>query len=437
MGTMMAGAAEVQITPPVGTELAGYFHPRVSDGVISELMAKSVVVGEGDERVAVCACDLITMTEEISSEAREIIQEATGIPGGRVMICATHTHTGPELRQNRPIARNEEWIKTLPGLIAESVIAAADNQQEAIVGVGSDHEEGLAFNRRFRYKDGREEFGVKDADEVVGPAGPTDPELGVVTFRADHNEDPFAMICNYSLHIDVTSGNKISADFPAVMTDLLRDVYGEDLVMLYVQGACGNINHVPYMLDRPWPRSGHDKSVQIGRALGGKALGIAEKALPSMRGGVDASREILQVAAYPIDDVVEKRLEQAREKDKPHPAEIRMMERMEDYDEDKVTPRETQAIRIGDAVFCSAPGEYFVEWGLEIKKWSPFEYTFIAELANDSVGYIPTWEAFRRGGYEATPICSVVSHPALGQMIADAQFRACQAFEDRSEGAVD
>ncbi|MFO7948516.1 MAG: hypothetical protein R6V19_17065 [Armatimonadota bacterium] len=429
----MVGAAEVQITPPVGTELAGYFHPRVSDGVIIDLMAKAVVVGE-DDPVAICACDLITMTAEISGAAREIIEEATDIPGERVMICSTHTHTGPELRPNRPIARNEEWVKTLPGLIAEAVIKAAENRQEAYMYVGSEPEEGLAFNRRFRYTDGREEFGIRDDEEkVVGPAGPTDPELGVVAFRTDHGEDPFAVICNYSLHIDVTGGNKISADFPGVMTELLRETYGDDLIMLYVQGACGNINHVPYLLDRPWPRKGHEKSVQVGRALGGKAVCIAEKALPTQSASVDAYREILQVSKYPIDEVVEMRLEAARQKEEPHPAEIRMMERMEDYDPDEIIPRETQAIRLGDVVFCSAPGEYFVEWGLEIKGWSPFEYTFIAELANDSVGYIPTWEAFRRGGYEATPICSVISTPALGQMIADAQFRACQTMWERLE----
>ena len=85
--------------------------------------------------------------------------------------------------------------------------------------------------------------------------------------------------------------------------------------------------------------------------------------------------------------------------------------------------REVQTMRIGDAVFCGAPGEYFVEWGFEIKKWSPFKYTFIAELCDDAVGYIPTYEAFMRGGYEATPVVSVRSTPALGQMIADANFR--------------
>ena len=70
---------------------------------------------------------------------------------------------------------------------------------------------------------------------------------------------------------------------------------------------------------------------------------------------------------------------------------------------------------------CSAaPGELFVEWDSN-QEGSPFE--FIAELCNDAVGYIPTFEAFLRGGYESTPIVSVRSTPALGQMVADANFR--------------
>ena len=66
-----------------------------------------------------------------------------------------------------------------------------------------------------------------------------------------------------------------------------------------------------------------------------------------------------------------------------------------------------------------------------MKQWSPFPYTFIAELANDSVGYIPTFEAFRRGGYEATPVVSVRLTPALGQMVTDANFRSCQKLWKR------
>lgn len=433
---MQVGAAETKISPPLGTELAGYFQTRVSEGVISELMAKALVMGEGADRVALVACDLLVMTAEISSQAREIIERETGISGDRVMIGATHTHTGPELRPDRPIQRNEEYMQALPALIAEAVIAAADNQRPCLACAGRDREEGLAFNRRFRYSDGTEQFGIR-GDSMVDVAGPTDPELGVVAFRETPEAPPFAVVVNYSLHIDVTGGNLISADFPAVMTELLRGVYGEELIVLYVQGACGNINHVPYGKDWPWPRKGVWKSEQIGRALGGKAVAIIEKTRPCESQAVDTAREILDVPRYPLDDLVEQKLAEARQAQGTgdglaSAVQKRLLDCIESYDPEGTDPREVQAMRVGDAVFCSAPGEYFVEWGLEIKKWSPFPYTFISELTNDWVGYIPTFEAFRRGGYEATPIVSVRSTPALGQLIADANFRLCRQLWDAS-----
>ncbi len=110
-----------------------------------------------------------------------------------------------------------------------------------------------------------------------------------------------------------------------------------------------------------------------------------------------------------------------------------MLERAKEWTGEGSRPVETQAIRLGDAVICSAPGELFVEWGLQIKQWSPFPYTFVAELANDSVGYIPTFEAFRRGGYETTPIVSVRLTQALGQLVTDAAFKACQQLWRRRE----
>jgi hypothetical protein len=424
------GAAESNITPPLGTELAGYFETRVSDGVISDLMAKAVVVGTGEERIALIACDLITMSAEVTAEVRQLVEAATGIPGERVMVCSTHTHTGPEIRGGRPIKRNEEYVAGLPGRIAAAAIAAAAKARPACICIGHDHEEGLAFNRRFRYNDATEQFGMS-GDQVAGPAGPTDPELGVVAFRESPEAMPFAVIVNYSLHIDVTGGTKISADFPAVMTKVLRGVYGPDVIVLYVQGACGNINHVPYGKDWPWPRKGVWKSEQVGRALGGKAIAIVEKALPSPSQTVGSAREILDVPRYPLDDLVAARVAKAKAGEGQgltNAVDKRLLERLEDYDPTGTDPREVQALRLGDAVFCGAPGEYFVEWGLEVKKWSPFPYTFIAELANDAVGYIPTYEAFRRGGYEATPIVSVRSTPALGQMIADANFRLARTL---------
>ncbi len=429
---MLVGAAETTITPPVGTPLAGYFHPRISEGVIWDLKAKAVVAGEGSQAVGLIACDLISIPREIVAEVRERLEAATGIPGGRVMVCATHTHTGPETRPSRLVPTNEDYLAALPAMIAEAGIEAAANRRPAQLRLGRDHEEGLAYNRRFRLRDGTEQFGPgSDLDRVAGVAGPTDPELGILAFAAEGQSDPFAVIVNYSLHIDVTGGNLISADYPAVLTEVVRGVYGPEVIVLFVNGACGNINHCAYLRDVPWPPKGVAKSVQIGRALGGKAIGIVEKSLPSRSQTVDAIQEILDVPAYPWDDILEQRLAQARAKEQPNFFEETLLKWVDDYDPSTRRPVETQVLRLGDAVICSAPGELFVEWGLEIKKWSPFPYTFIAELANDSVGYIPTYEAFRRGGYEATPIVSVRLTPALGQLVTDANFRSCQELWKR------
>lgn len=424
MSQLLVGAAETVITPPIGTALAGYFTPRISEGVIYDLKAKAVIAGEGDQAVGLVACDVIGPPADLVQPAREIFAQATGIPGDRLLICGTHTHTGPEVRRGRLIPTNDDYLAELPGLIADAAIRAAANRRPAELKIGRDHEEGLAFNRRFRLRDGSEQFGPSGPEDLAGVAGPTDPELGVLAF-SEEGQDPFAVIVNYSLHIDVTSGNLISADYPAVITETIRAAYGPDTIVLFVNGACGNINHCPYLMDRAWPLKGNAKSTQIGRALGGKALNIAEKALPSLDQTVDVEGEILDVPFFDWPELVEQRVAEARAKEQPNFFEETLLKWYEDWDPQGSRPVETQVIRLGDAVICSAPGELFVEWGLQMKQWSPFPFTFIAELANDSVGYIPTYEAFRRGGYETTPVVSVKLTPALGQLVTDANFRSC------------
>ncbi|MBP1583836.1 MAG: hypothetical protein J6866_07760 [Victivallales bacterium] len=441
--TILVGASEIDMTPPVGMKLSGYFYERISEGVILPLKANALVLGEGDNLCALVSLDLCGLPKVEADIVRQAILRETGIPPERVMLCCTHAHTGPTVRGRKDwedVPLNVEYMDRFESLLAKVVAQAKQNQAPALVCAGMQPEEGLAFNRRFRMRDCTEQFGPNkmrptdvniDEDDTycAGPAGPIDTDFSVIAFKRELTAEPFALIVNYALHVDVTSGNKITSDYPGVMREELKNVYGEGLVTLFLQGASGNINHCPYLQQSPYPHVGEWKSRQIGRAFAGKAMNIAEKALPSQSNVVKMVRTVLEVPKYPKNDQAVQDI-LARIKSKK-PEELTFFEesfvkRYEEYSDEGIDEREVFTLRLGEAALCSVPGELFVEWGLEIKKWSPFKYTFIAELCNDSVGYIPTFEAIRRGGYETTPIISVRSTPALGLMIADANFRNLQ-----------
>lgn len=421
---LQIGAAEVVITPPIGTGLAGYFHQRESIAVKDDLYAKALVASKDGQSIVLVACDLIAISGELIGAVRALMEERTGIPGLNVMLCATHCHTGPDVRDNRIAPRNEEWFAELPQKIVEAVVQANENKRASQIFIGRTHEEGLAFNRRFRLPDSKEQFGTGgNKENVVDSAGPTDPEFGVIKI-CDADGKLFALLINYTLHIDVMGGNELSADYPARLTHTVREVYGDEVISIFTNGAAGNINHVNYLGTPHVPQKGEIKSLQIGRALGGAAINVAEKAPPSKTIEVAAANEIVAIPYHPVDDVVEARLKEIKSKESRAFFDDFFVELVEKYElEGKYADVEVQALRLGDAVFVGIPGELFVEWGLEIKRWSPMPFTFVVELANNCFGYIPTYEAFRRGGYEPTPIVSAQLTQQAGQMMADAAFR--------------
>ena len=63
---------------------------------------------------------------------------------------------------------------------------------------------------------------------------------------------------------------------------------------------------------------------------------------------------------------------------------------------------EVQGIKVGDCVLITAPIELLVEIGLNIKKASPYQHTFVAAFSNGYMHYGPPAEAYSRGGYEVT-----------------------------------
>lgn len=418
-----AGCGQQVISPPLGSLLAGYFHDRVAERIRDDLFARAIVVESGGARLALVSCDLIATGREIADAAKEIIAANVGIPSEHVLIGATHTHTGAEMRGNHAVAKTEEWAGELPGKIAGAVEMAANSMFTATLRPGRTEVEGYAFNRLFRMKDGSELFGRRPG-KVVGVAGPIDPELQTLSI-VDGEERLRGLIVNYALHVDVIGGGSadfVSADWPGEMARNVAAVYGEEVVTVFMQGTAGDINHNPHE-PTALPIRGPEKAIQLGRALAGAAMLATERAEPMEDGAIEAQVETLEIPYYTRDATLMEEVETLKKKEgELTPFEQYTLRKGESWPYDgKIAAVPVQVMRIGDVGLVALPAEIFARIGLEIKQFSPAPFTLVVELANADVSiYVPTTDQAERGAYGARPILSRWLCADAGRQLADA-----------------
>lgn len=435
------GTAVVTINPPTGIGLAGYYHERGNEGVLDDIAAKAVVLDDGTTRAAVVVCDLISMPKWIVARARKQIETRTGIPGSNVMISATHTHTAPVLYREwsrddsdggaKPVAR--DYSEKLPGLIADAVAAAYEKRQSARISVAKEQEPQLAKNRRFWMRDGSVGWNPgKLNPQIVREAGPIDSEVGV--FYAETiaaRPAPLLTFVNYAMHPDTTGGTRISADYPGALARALALHKGPEMLTIFANGTCGNINHI----DVRW--TGPQSSPQEAARLGGTLAGAVFKAYPKLEQLTNTGtlRVRTEVVALPLPAVTEQQLETARfdvrtARDNQPGGFMKLVRAHRVLDiaarEGKPMDVEVQVITLGrDVAWVSWPGEIFVELGLSVKAGSPFRHTYNVELANGTIGYIPNKPAYPEGAYEVE---SARIAEGSGEMLVTSALRMLSAL---------
>jgi hypothetical protein len=415
-----AGAATSNITPPLGSSLNGGMSDRTAQHVHDELHARCLVLDNGQEKLAIVVCDSCMLPQSILNEAKHLAHGHTGIPMDQMLISATHTHTAPTstgVFQSEPNAGYGEFLAVR---ISDGIRRAVSNLAPAKVGWGVGSEPTQVFNRRWKMKEGTklvDPFGRTDyvrmnppraSAELVEPAGPTDPQVGVLALRSADGQ-PLALLANYSLHyVGGVPGGHVSADYFGAFARRIGELLsagGQDppFVGILSNGTSGNINNVNFR------ETGEEQEpyVQMRKVA---ELVAAEAA--RVAGSIDyhdwvplAMREArLRLArrATPKDEVARAKfiLEKA---DGPalsgaeqiYARETVLLNEYPPYVETIV-----QAMRIGELGIAASPCETFVETGLAIKAESPLKPTFTIELANDYRGYLPTAEHHKLGGYE-------------------------------------
>jgi len=432
---LCAGVAVADITPPTGYRMSGYFYERLSTGTANPLHAKALVLRQGDERAALVFCDIIGISLDVSTRARRAASEKTGIPAANILIAATHSHTGPlywgALRKHfHDVAVAEHGrdpceAMDYPGeLVARlvKVIAQADAAaRPVLLAAGSAEQQGLAFNRRFHMKDGSVRFNPGPLNpEIVRPAGPTDPQVGIVLLRDASGARPLAALVNFALHLDTTGGTLYAADYPFYVEQALRETLGDGFVLLFGTGTCGDVNHVDVTKeDRP-------KSESIGRTI----AETVKARLPALRAvaapALAVRREIVRA---PLQQPAPDELAWARENmKKVGSPDLEFLQQVRAYKTLELELRggstvalEVQVFRLSqDVAVVGLPGEIFVELGLAIKRASPFATTLVIELSQDAPEYVPTKKAFAEGSYEV--VNSRVA-PGGGERLVEAAVR--------------
>ena len=414
-----AGAATSNVTPKLGTSMNGLFHERHADHVHDELHARALFLDNGQTRFAFVVVDNCLIPREIFDEAKQQVHEKIDLPVDHMLMSATHTHSAATATPVFLANPDPEYLDYLTSKIADAVELAHNNLQPAEIGWGTGEVPEETFNRRWYMKEGTipenpfdevdqvETNPPRASENLIKPAGPTDPTLSILSVRSPEGR-PIAMLANYSLHyVGGTGGATISADYFGAFAQRVKTLLGAEhqdppFVGLMSNGASGDINNINFRKEGE-SKEAYEQIHHVANQVAAEALKVYE--------GIEHQNWVpLDVAQTEIELGVRKPSEESMararhilaEADRPleggREIYARETKLLTDYP-DRV-PLILQAVRIGDLAISAIPCEVFVEIGLELKDRSPFGTTFTIALANGYNGYLPTPEQHRLGRYE-------------------------------------
>lgn len=392
MGNLSVGAAKIDITPPLGCDMAGYAgRDRGSETINDPLYAKALVFDNGDIQAAIITTDLIGVEATFVDHIRQIIETATGIPAGNAMISCSHTHFGPEVRASRATSPNNPKNRVYADMLVQQLMTvtqlAQQRLQPARVGVGAGIADRVSYNRHTIRPDGSAQtsYRLPDANSDL-TFGPYDSTVRVL--RVDSAAGEFAAsLIHFACHPVTTTDRMytISADYPGYAMEMVEQAEGG--TCLFGLGCAGNI--VPIQREGRYPR-------MIGRTVGGETI------------------KVLQW----IETSAEAKIQIAHQK---HSLELK-----EVIDGKTTEEIDLQCIAVGSIYFIGLPGEIFVEIGFDIVNRAGRENLFVMSMTNGSIGYIPVEIAYKQGGYESN---SSRFRPGCGEQITDAAVELLNQIE--------
>jgi hypothetical protein len=376
-----AAVAKVDITPSDSQWLMGYA-ARQSTGVLDRIYHRIVVMDDGRTQFYLISTDICVFSPTVYDEFARELKQSLGIDPVNLWWTTTHTHSAPELgppemydillKGRSDHAWSREYLALAKQRLVAGISEARSRLAPARIGFGS----GMAManiNRRAKDVNGKVSLGLN-------PDGPVDRQIGLIRLeRMDGSL--IALVANYAMHGTVLGGRwmQISGDAPGVVADYVEKKLGAP--MLYVNGAAGNIAPIYSVYDTPG--AGHLSQFPV--LLGDKIL-ETNRQIAAPAGTVELSASAITIET-------------------PRKAGLGWNAALDGYagvasSGDASVRIPVRFLRINDVLLWAAPVELFCEMAIHVRGVSPFRHTFYFGYTNGWLGYLPTAEAFRDGGYE-------------------------------------
>jgi neutral ceramidase len=408
--TVRVGASAVELEADDDMVIGGGILPVKVKGQEAPLRAVAVVVEKPRAgKVAVVACDVLMLNRDLLDPAVEEVAKALHIPTANVLVNCTHTHHAPSTCTVHGYARDELFCRRVQQGIVKSAKEANDKLADATFHFRLGEESSVGQNSRLLLKDNTI-FWIGPHDDAVRPTGPFDPELPVLTFLGPDGK-PRATVFNHSTHtIGVRKPGRSPSFYGLAAQELEAEKGG---TFLFLEGASGSTHNLTL--------SAAEMTLRIKQAVVDameketphpvKRIAVLKVPFKYKVRSFDEAKEDEAVTAYcrvrapkGADDIIRVFRDQRKVL-----APLQGQERT----------TWVQAVLIGDVAIVGVPAEYFTVLGQDIKRRSPFRYTYVAELANDWIGYLPDRKGHQLGGYQTWTGLHSFAEPGTGERIAD------------------
>jgi len=410
---LQTGFARVDITPPLGITVSGYFATRYADGVRDPLYATAVAFDDGEKRTVVMSLDLIGFNQSLMDEYRPEIARTIGTDAEGVFIACTHTHLGPCTANARGVRENPEYIQWLGKRLCDAATLAVKDMAPTKMLYTRGEAKDVAFIRRFRMKDGsvRTNPGWQNPD-IDHALGTPDENSSLLILKRENK--PEIGIVNFQVHPDVIGGCSLSADFPKFVRDTYEKMIDNSLCM-YLNGAQGDTNHIDVRRSGGPEAHGYLRAKYMGKKialsvianyelaeeLSGEKVAYAQKNITVKynKGRPDQVEESIRISDIYKREGIEAAVpgESGMRRTEIVAEATRIVELMSLPDEKVLY---ITAVSVGDVAFAGFPGEPFTEIGRQVKANSKFTLTMTACAANGYEGYYPMAQVYDEGGYE-------------------------------------